>query len=437
MHTLSDMEAWVQEALRDGLQGLEVLLEDRQTVEGRIERRGKAAFTRDTRSTLRVRAWVDGRLGRAEGPVDDPAAVITAARAAAADGPGDPHGGPVGRLGLPARGLGILDPRHDQLSDDDRADVLLSADKAARAAGHVSPGAFGWRDDRTRRRFVNSRGVRLDEDATRFAVWGALALDTPEGPLHLRDGISGRAFASVACLPFGQLLARRAEELLAKPAPPLDGPVRVLLPSRPLGRLVAWMAPLFTLEHLEAGDTWLGHGGDRGPQLHPRFHVVDDGREPGGLRTRAFDDRGVPPVPLTLIREGRVDARFLTPAQARRLGARPTGHEGADGVRPSNLQVHGGARTINAHLGEQDGLVFAVDDLDTASGFDPATGAIDTVVDGRVFDRQTAVGPLRRVRLVGSLPDALARVAAIASDTDRIDHVDAPSIFVDGFSVHR
>ena len=63
------------------------------------------------------------------------------------------------------------------------------------------------------------------------------------------------------------------------------------------------------------------------------------------------------------------------------------------------------------------------------------TGDLDLPVDVVVWDRHTPRGALRRARLRGNLVDALRHVVAVTSDTDRILHVDAPGVIVDGLEV--
>lgn len=381
-----------------------------------------------------VRCWLDGGgAGEARGPLERAEALVAEAMAAAAKAPEDPHGGPVRRMDPPPRGLGVDDPRHEQITDAERTEVLTMALRGALAAkAPVVAGPFVYREARGHRRFLNSHGVGMEIAHTRYDALGALTLRAPEGPIELTDHIAGRAFASTACLPYGAQLAQRAQALAGE-ATSVEGPVRVLFPPRPTGRLVAWLARMFSVHALAEGRNLVTRGADE-PLFHRKLHLVDDGLAPGGLHTRGFDDRGVTPVPLTLLREGVVAGRLLDPEAARALDTRPTGHCWPEGLLPTNLQLNSGARSMSAWLGEQDRPVFEVDDLPELDGaIDPETGEATLRVHGQLRERHDVLGVGRFVTLRGNLVDVLRQVHGIASDTDRILHVDAPGLFLDGF----
>jgi PmbA protein len=166
-----------------------------------------------------------------------------------------------------------------------------------------------------------------------------------------------------------------------------------------------------------------------------RLHLLDDGTLPGGLRTTAFDDRGVTPVPLTLLREGWVNNRFFGPEEARQRGARPTGHAVGEGQRPTNLQLRAGTRSMNALLADVSDPVFVLDHVEDIAGVDLRTGKIEVLGGGTFIRAGKPVGCAYRVQVTGDLVDVLSRVVDVASDTDRVGSVDAPGLLVDGLSI--
>jgi len=163
--------------------------------------------------------------------------------------------------------------------------------------------------------------------------------------------------------------------------------------------------------------------------------MVDDGARPGALRTRLFDDRGVHPVPLTLMRDGAVDRLFLDPPTARAQSTRPTGHVTDSALAPSNLLIRPGTRTANAILTELGEQVFEVSVFPDEWHLDMKTGAFEAVVTGQLRTGSSFEGVLRNVHLVGNLAEVFSSVFDITSNTDRIGHVDAPGFIVDGFTV--
>jgi predicted Zn-dependent protease len=167
-----------------------------------------------------------------------------------------------------------------------------------------------------------------------------------------------------------------------------------------------------------------------------RILLLDDGSLSGGLRTRSFDDRGAAPVPLTLIREGKMDRCFLSVASARRKDTRATGHSLDGDWKPTNLHVRGGTRSLNALMSEMDQSVFYIDHLcDVKDGLKMSTGDVDLVCSGTLMRKGEVLGVVRNVRLKGNLTDSLRQLVSLSSDTDRFGHIDAPGMVLDGFEV--
>ncbi len=423
-------------ARRSGAKAAEVYLETTTALE--VESlRGKVSV-REGRDPGRlvVRAWLDaGRAGVAEGPPSASAALAAEAVRRAEAAPEDPHAAPAVRQVGVLGGLGILDRRWDQIEPEDRAEIVAGAERELRAADRrLQSAVFRYRERRVVRAYASTRGTVLEEASSVFTVVGRATAPAERGDLVLDAELSSRSFATAASFPHGADLARRAAELL-RPAVALSGPVRVVLPPLAVAHLFAWVAATFSPELRRPGaPSFLAPRDGRSPVLDRRIHLQDDGTLPGGLRTSSFDERGVAPVPVVLVREGRPEGPLLDPETARRLGTSPTGHVGSRGLCPTNLLLRAGTRSVNAALAEHGGRVLAVDDLDL-SGADLATGRLDAVVHGAVLDGPRPVGAARHLRLRGSLGEVLSRVVEVCSDTDRIGHVDAPAMIVDGFEV--
>ncbi|MEN0062825.1 MAG: metallopeptidase TldD-related protein [Myxococcota bacterium] len=379
---------------------------------------------------LTVQVWLDGdRSGTATGAPDAYDAVVERALANAESGP--PQDGPVQRQDREIGGLGIFDPRRANISETHRADVLKSARQSVLAADELEPGSFSYRDEQVTRRFASSRGVALQETGTRFVVQGSATATAPDGDFVLNERIASRRFSSVATLPLGEFLARRAR-VVRQPGEGLpEGPVRVVLTPRATAQLFTHLGPGFTAARIAEGAFFLTPG----QALDPRLHLVDDGLLAGGLTTRAFDDRGVSPVALTLLRDGRLDGRFVTVAEARTHSVRPSGHLMNGELGPSNLVLKSGTRSVNALLAELQGPSFRVDDLPDCSGVDLATGEASLVVHGEVMEANKAVGSMRHVRIAGQLTEVLGKLVEVCNDTDRWGAMDAPALITQGWTL--
>jgi len=394
---------------------------------------GKPAHETEREATLTVRTWLDeGRTGEATGAPEALGALLDEALAAAGEADPDPLQGPVARQERELGGLGIDDRRRAQVEASHRESVLTGAWQTVRKASKLTPRDFAYRDARTVRRYVNSRGVALEEAGTTFAVRGSAVAQSPDGDFVLSERIASRRFSTVATLPLGEFLVRRAAAV-RQPGETLEpGPVRVVLTPRATAQLFEHLGAAFTAARMAAGDFFLG---DPAVALDPRLHLLDDGLLVGGLRTRAFDDRGVAPVALTLLRDGRPDGRFLSVEEARRHEVRPTGHWLGGRLAPSNLVLKSGTRSVNALLAELRGPSLRVDDLPDLSGVDLVTGAARLPVHGEVMDANKAVGAMRHVVIEGSLLEILGELVEVCNDTDRWGAVDAPALITQGWTL--
>lgn len=431
---IPDLTELVRAAKAAGAAGVELLHEEWLGHRMRLERGTVVAEDEPTGARLSVRIWLEGgREGQADGALAAGRALIEQALLAAADEPGSAIHGPVGRLASVQRGLGIDDRRFEAIEREDRLEVLTTAERAIRSVDRrLVPGPCWYEDRRTQRTFASSRGVELEERDTVFRA-GATATVAGEGRA-IECPIEGRSFSSIASLPFGNQAGTIALSVLPRGDRP-TGPVRVLLEPEATAQLVAALALGFTSARIRSGGFFLAPNADGSPVVDPRLHLLDDGTLAGGLRTASFDDRGVAPVPLPLLREGRVDGTLLGVDEARLADRRPTGHELGGRLAPRNLALRVGGRSVNVILAELDQLVVVVHQLPDLSGFDLQTGRFEAPVAVSLYQGARHVGGHPASILRGDLKDVLNRVVEVASNTDRIGHVDAPAMVVDGFEL--
>lgn len=417
-----------------GAAGVELLHEEWSGHRLRLERGRTVAKDEPSGSRLRVRVWLEGgREGRADGPLSSGAALIDQAMLAAGDAEDSDVQGPMGRLAAVLGGLGIDDRRYGSIEDEDRLEVLQTAERAAKAVDRrIVPGAFWYEDRRCQRSFANSKGVELEEIDTTYHAGCTVSVAGEKGSV-VRT-FDGRTFSTVASLPFGSDAARTAIACL-KRGTQLSGPVRVLLEPEATAALVAALGQGFTNARVDGDGFFLSPAGDGEPVVDERLHLVDDGTIPGALRTASFDDRGVAPVALVLLREGRVDGRFLGVSGAREIEARPTGHLVDGKLRPRNLALRSGSRSINVMLNEATEPLLYIHQLPDLGGLDLATGKVRIPVSGAVMKGHEAIGGMTDATLVGDLMEVLNSVVEVASNTDRVGHVDAPAILLDGFTI--
>ena len=401
---------------RGGAVAAEVLL----TATDWLEQEGSMVPPRSGRGGMwTVRAW---RAGGATGVgiALTSAEAIDLALARSASAPADPFAGPVERQDIRTSGLGTCDRRYGTMDAADRVEVLELAERAfekTRELG-VALKRLRYRQERTHRSWASTRGSEVSETVTRFLLEGEVV--TGVGDAFMQR-LESRHFSDIASLPFGTELRRRAEPLarMTTGAPP-DRPL--LLEPRPLAELARAIAPAFVADHPGFIQSQKPGKGGVVRLAPPAVHMTDDAGLHSGLHTFAFDDRGVAPVPLTLLREGTLGARYHTPETARAMRSQATGHVRDGQLRPSNLVIRPGARTrnmIHAELGDLL-LLDSPPPVDLIAGRLVGPARVVRVVDGETVGAH-------EVHFDVGISAFLDGVVEFAADQERHIGVDTPT----------
>lgn len=414
MERRSELVEVLDRARAEGARAAEALRVER-VVQEQTGARQRLSSSSSLRWTVRV--WREGgAAGLGEAPTRE-AALGAALRAAAAAGP-DPHAGPCDKMPISQASIGIHDRRHDSISDEDRAEVLHHAERVL-AQGGVVLHDFRYRQELETRSWASTRGVEATELGTTYSLGAEGSLGGQRAPQR----IASRHFSDVASLPFGQELRRRLEGL-NKRAPRPDSQRPMVLEPRVSAELVRAIAPLFAAEAVEAGNVLRGLLGRR---LTTVLHLTDDGGLPSGLHSHLFDDRGVPPIAVPILKEGAVGSLFHGVEGARAHGLRPTGHFRDGRIRPSNLVVRPGARTRNVILTELGSWIQP----DRLPPLDPATGRFTGEVPFLRVEAGERMGSFL-APLDVDLATLLGAVREVAADQERSGEIDAPTMVIEG-----
>lgn len=373
----------------------------------------RARPTTEASTTWRVRVYRDGgHTGVGTAPTA--AEALDRAIAAAEVAPADGNAGPIDRMPVRAGGMGIDDRRHAGISEEDREELLHLAERPFER-GPVTLADLRYTETRVERAWLSTRGAEAGEFATTYMLT-AVAVGAEGRAAHR---IASRHFSDVASLPFGTELKRRIEPLLRAESPP-PGTLPVVLDPRVLADLVRSFAPAFTAPAVEAGVFTTPLQGRR--LASPVLHLTDDAGLFGGLHSRSFDERGVPPIAVTLLKEGVVSGLYHDPESARARGLRPTGHVAEGQLRPSNLVVRPGARTRNVILTELGPHLV----LDRLPPLDLQTGRLVGPVPVVLADRHDRKGAWTHAMDL-PLATLLGALTEVAGDQERSCEVDAPS----------
>ncbi len=415
----------VDQARRAGMRASEALVSWAEVVDVGLPAGGLPNVARSERVSASLRIWsAPGVYRVARGA--NPAELLD--RAMASEPVSDPFDGPIATgAAVPLPGLLIEDRRRAALSIDDRIEMLgdmLTVARNADLSAEVTDAQL--RDDRTLRGFATSRGIRLAEGATTFCAKMVVRSPVQGQSLVSRPEIRHRSLSTLLSFPFGAHAVRRLDGLRV---PAGDGlpPNRSVFSTNATAALLTAIEPLFLRPELGSG--FLAHS-----EFDARIVVFDDGSLAGGLRTRTFDDRGVPPGPVSLIRDGRADRFLLSPEAARTAVRSEPGHDTEGAVSVSNLVWASGVRTMNAILIEKARPTCWIDGFERLE-VDLQTGVAEGVAHVESLVGNDARGAWIHADVRISLGDALKNVIDLAADTDRVGHIDSPAVWVEGVTV--
>lgn len=389
-----------------------------------------------TESVLNLRVYLSGgRLGvatrRGESVESlETAGVVTDALAIASGAPENLEVGPPMRLDISTRGLEIDDPRRGRLDDEDRRDVISWNISTARSVNpRIRPQRFVLSETWQQRAYASSRGVLSDEHSTYYGLDGCVfSVSRPERLITGR--LDSRHFSDVASRPLGAELANRLESGDRAAKAPREALPLVIEPHL-IAHLLPMIAPAFDAACIARGESFL-HA-RFGTRIGPSWlHIVDDASLPSGLQTRSFDDRGVSPVPLPLIREGIASSVYLDPVQARKRDARPTGHVRSDGsLWPGNLLIRPGSRSRNMLFADLGRYLTALDFVEPPS-LDLVTGALSMKVWLFLDGVDRGRGRLGAFEIQTTVFELFDSLTALASDQTRMGMVDTCTWITEG-----
>ena len=169
---------------------------------------------------------------------------------------------------------------------------------------------------------------------------------------------------------------------------------------------------------------------------NPGITVVDDPHRPRGGGSRAFDGEGVAAGRLEMIRDGVLQAWFLSTALGRELGLETNGR----GVRGGSV-VNAGSTNLSIEPGEitpadmirNVGTGLYVTEV-FGQGVDIVTGDYSRGASGYWIENGELAFPVSEVTIASNLRDMFMRMVP-ASDLDRSFSTASPTLLVEGMTL--
>ena len=171
--------------------------------------------------------------------------------------------------------------------------------------------------------------------------------------------------------------------------------------------------------------------------------LLDNGRLPGGLATRPFDDEGNPTSATRLIDEGVLQAVLYDEYTARKAGVSSTGNASRQGhhtpphLTPSNFYLQPGHQSpAEVIAGVEKGL-YVVNTMNTHS-INSVSGDYSVSAQGFWIENGKLTHPVNNVTIALPLPQLLKNVQSVGNDLTFLPFggaIGSPTIRVDGVMI--
>lgn len=239
----------------------------------------------------------------------------------------------------------------------------------------------------------------------------------------------------------GREAGERAARLLGgKPVPTQEATI-VYSPFAATD-VIGAMSRAMTAEAMQKNRSFL-HGKLGQDVASDMVTLLDNGRMPGGLATRPFDDEGVPTGATRLINEGVLEAVIYDTYTAAKEGTESTGNASRNSHReppqlaPSNFYLQPGNVTPEELIADVKQGLYVVNTMNTHS-INPVSGDYSVSAQGFWIEDGKLTYPVNEVTIAIPLDKLLKNVKGVADDLLFLPFMGAigsPTFRVDGVMI--
>lgn len=427
----------VERCLKRGASAVEVVAREETEFSVSVRLGEIDTLTEADSSALGLRVLVDGRQSsvstsdyrdRSIDELVDEA--LTLARATSVDESADLPDGAFMATDLPD--LELFDPAIEAMSADDRIDMALRAEAAARDVDpritNFDRGGVGTTVGRTV--FANSLGFAGSYDSTMVSL-AAIPVANDGGQMQRDHWYDMRRSLAEMETPesIGQKAARRVlRRLGARKVETCDVPV-VFEPTIARDLLGTVFSACSGESVFRKASLFADRRGDQ--VASSALTIVDDGRVPRGIGSRPFDGEGLPTRRTTVIARGVLENFLLNTYTGRKLGLPSTGNAsrgivGQASVGSGNLFIEPGVQGPDAIVRSVK-RGFLVTEL-MGFGVNIVNGDYSRGAAGLWIEDGEIAFPIEEVTIAGNLKDMLAGIEMIGNDLEFRGRMAAPTL---------
>lgn len=344
---------------------------------------------------------------------------------------------------IPDEDLHCFDPAMATLPVEEKVAFAKMVEKAALAADSRVKMALNttYLDAVGDVYLVNSRGFAGSYQRSHAASFVmAIAAEGEEKATAFGVGVA-TSFHELDPNKIGREAGEKAARLLGgKPAPTQRATV-VYSPFAANG-VIGALAQALTAEAMQKNLSFLQ--GKMGQDVASDVvTLLDNGRLPGGLASRPFDDEGQPSRATRVIDEGVLHGLLYDTYTARKDGTRSSGnatrqsHRQPPRLMPSNFYLQPGTMTAEELIAGVEKGLYVVSTMNTHS-INPVSGDYSVSAQGFWIENGRLTHPVNEVTIALPLDQLLQNVKAVANDLLFLPFmgvVGSPTFRVDGVMI--
>ena len=344
---------------------------------------------------------------------------------------------------VPDEALDNFDPAMLSLPAEEKVTFAKQLEQAALAADSRVVMALNTRylDSVDDVFLVNSRGFSGSyKRSMAGGIVMAMAMEGEERAMAFGVGID-TSIRQLDAQQIGREAGERAARLLGgKPVPTQEA--TIVYSPMAANAVIGSLARALTAEAMQKNRSFLQ--GKIGQDVAADMvTLLDNGRLPGGMGSRPFDDEGVPTGATRLIDEGVLQAVIYDSYTANKDSARSTGnatrfsHRQPPQLMPSNFYLQPGTLTPEELIGDVKQGLYVVNTMNTHS-INPVSGDYSVSAQGFWIEDGQLTYPVNEVTIAIPLDKLLKNIQAVANDLlflPFMGAVGSPTFRVDGVMI--
>jgi PmbA protein len=322
---------------------------------------------------------------------------------------------------IPEEDLKIFDPAMLKMDPEDKVAFAIDIERGALEADpRVVMTLFTqYLDAVVDVYLANSRGFAGSyKKSLAVGMIQAVAVEGDEKALAFNIG-SGTSMKELDALEIGRYAGQQAARLLGG-KPVATQQATVVYSSFAAAGLLGALSRALTAEAMQRSRSFLV--GKMGQDVAADVvSLLDNGRLPGGLATRPFDDEGVPTRATRLIDEGVLQAVLYDSYTAEKDGTDSSGnatrgsHRDSPVLSPSNFYIQPGPESPETLIAGVEKGLYVVNTMNDHN-INPVNGDYSVSAQGFWIENGQMTVPVNNVTIALPLDQLLKNVRAVAND---------------------